>query len=90
MWTSWKNVSSSAVHNPFPAPRPQETVVKAGSIFPREGVPPSVIDVPAHPVGGEIGKDTPQQCVADPTVQQEVEVMSQIWEACEDPASIAQ
>ena len=68
MWTSWKNVSSSAVHNPFPAPRPQETVVKAGSFFPRERVQPSAIDVPAHQVGGEIGKDTPQQCVADPTV----------------------
>ena len=50
-----------------------------------------MIDVPAHQVGGEIGKDTPQQCVADPTVEQEVEeLVPQIWEACEDPASIAQ
>ena len=39
-----------------------------GSVFPRERVQRTMIDVPPHQVGGEIGKDTLQQCVADPTV----------------------
>ena len=66
--TPEERVFECSAQVPFLAPRSQEPVVKAGSIFPRERVQRSTIDVRAHQIGGEIGKDTLQQCVADRTV----------------------
>ena len=49
-----------------------------GSVSPRERVQ-RMIDVPAHQVGGEIGKDTPQQCVADPSGGAHVSDLGGVW-----------